>query len=109
MLFRRYSVLTFNAGVCYANMLQADKNLDIFLGHLSDQFGEGGKVWEEVSSSLPRSSNDNAACIDECRTVITMSALGPRSSWKRTTSQLEGSFPAVDKAFTIQRSTASPK
>ena len=27
--------------------LQADKNLDFFLGHLSNQFGEGGKVWEE--------------------------------------------------------------
>lgn len=26
---------------------QADKNLDFFLGHLSNQFGEGGKVWEE--------------------------------------------------------------
>jgi len=26
---------------------QADKNLDFFLGHLSNQFGEGGKIWEE--------------------------------------------------------------
>ncbi|KAK6380786.1 uncharacterized protein PV06_09930 [Exophiala oligosperma] len=26
---------------------QADKNLDFFLGHLSNQFGEGGEVWEE--------------------------------------------------------------
>jgi hypothetical protein len=26
---------------------KADKNLDFFLGHLSNQFGEGGKVWEE--------------------------------------------------------------
>ncbi|EMD00412.1 hypothetical protein BAUCODRAFT_28764 [Baudoinia panamericana UAMH 10762] len=26
---------------------QADKNLDFFLGHLSNQFGEGGQVWEE--------------------------------------------------------------
>lgn len=26
---------------------EADKNLDFFLGHLSNQFGEGGKVWEE--------------------------------------------------------------
>lgn len=26
---------------------QADKNLGFFLGHLSNQFGEGGKVWEE--------------------------------------------------------------
>ncbi|KAK7725464.1 hypothetical protein SLS57_003941 [Botryosphaeria dothidea] len=25
----------------------ADKNLDFFLGHLSNQFGEGGDVWEE--------------------------------------------------------------
>lgn len=25
----------------------ADKNLDFFLGHLSNQFGEGGKIWEE--------------------------------------------------------------
>ncbi|KAK6439442.1 hypothetical protein LTR95_004349 [Oleoguttula sp. CCFEE 5521] len=25
----------------------ADQNLDFFLGHLSNQFGEGGKVWEE--------------------------------------------------------------
>lgn len=26
---------------------RADRNLDFFLGHLSNQFGEGGKVWEE--------------------------------------------------------------
>ena len=26
---------------------QADKNLEFFLGHLSNQFGEGGQVWEE--------------------------------------------------------------
>lgn len=26
---------------------QADRNLEFFLGHLSNQFGEGGKVWEE--------------------------------------------------------------
>lgn len=26
---------------------QAEKNLDFFLGHLSNQFGEGGKIWEE--------------------------------------------------------------
>jgi len=26
---------------------KADKNLDFFLGHLSNQFGEGGQVWEE--------------------------------------------------------------
>ena len=26
---------------------EAKKNLDFFLGHLSNQFGEGGKVWEE--------------------------------------------------------------
>jgi hypothetical protein len=26
---------------------QCEKNLDFFLGHLSNQFGEGGKVWEE--------------------------------------------------------------
>jgi hypothetical protein len=26
---------------------KADRNLDFFLGHLSNQFGEGGKVWEE--------------------------------------------------------------
>ncbi|OQV07332.1 hypothetical protein CLAIMM_11783 [Cladophialophora immunda] len=26
---------------------QADKNLDFFLGHLSNQFGEGGEIWEE--------------------------------------------------------------
>ncbi|KAH6724307.1 beta-lactamase-like protein [Leptodontidium sp. 2 PMI_412] len=26
---------------------EADKNLDFFLGHLSNQFGEGGEVWEE--------------------------------------------------------------
>lgn len=26
---------------------QADKNLDFFLGHTSNQFGEGGKIWEE--------------------------------------------------------------
>lgn len=25
----------------------ADKNLDFFLGHLSNQFGDGGKIWEE--------------------------------------------------------------
>ncbi|KAB2580840.1 hypothetical protein DBV05_g434 [Lasiodiplodia theobromae] len=25
----------------------ADKNLDFFLGHLSNQFGEGGEIWEE--------------------------------------------------------------
>ncbi|KAH7419410.1 beta-lactamase-like protein [Cadophora sp. MPI-SDFR-AT-0126] len=25
---------------------QADKNLDFFLGHLSNQFGDGGEVWE---------------------------------------------------------------
>ncbi|KAK8193862.1 putative metallo-beta-lactamase domain protein [Phyllosticta capitalensis] len=25
---------------------QAEKNLDFFLGHLSNQFGEGGEVWE---------------------------------------------------------------
>lgn len=25
---------------------QADKNLDFFLGHLSNNFGEGGEVWE---------------------------------------------------------------
>ena len=25
----------------------ADKNLDFFLGHLFNQFGEGRKVWEE--------------------------------------------------------------
>lgn len=25
----------------------AKENLDFFLGHLSNQFGEGGKVWEE--------------------------------------------------------------
>ncbi|KAF3385719.1 hypothetical protein DPV78_012531 [Talaromyces pinophilus] len=29
------------------NFPQANKNLDFFLGHLSNQFGEGGKVWEE--------------------------------------------------------------
>ena len=27
--------------------LMLDKNLDFFLGHLSNQFGEGGQVWEE--------------------------------------------------------------
>ena len=26
---------------------QATENLDFFLGHLSNQFGEGGKTWEE--------------------------------------------------------------
>ncbi|KAK3676981.1 hypothetical protein LTR78_003186 [Recurvomyces mirabilis] len=26
---------------------QADKNLDFFLGHLSNHYGEGGQVWEE--------------------------------------------------------------
>lgn len=26
---------------------KADKNLEFFLGHLSNQFGEGGKIWEE--------------------------------------------------------------
>lgn len=26
---------------------EADKNLEFFLGHLSNQFGEGGKIWEE--------------------------------------------------------------
>lgn len=26
---------------------KANKNLDFFLGHLSNQFGEGGEVWEE--------------------------------------------------------------
>lgn len=26
---------------------QADKNLEFFLGHLSNQFGQGGKIWEE--------------------------------------------------------------
>jgi hypothetical protein len=26
---------------------KADRNLDFFLGHLSNNFGEGGKVWEE--------------------------------------------------------------
>jgi len=26
---------------------QADKNLEFFLGHLSNQFGEGGQIWEE--------------------------------------------------------------
>lgn len=26
---------------------EADKNLDFFLGHLSNQFGEGGQLWEE--------------------------------------------------------------
>ena len=26
---------------------QCDRNLDFFLGHLSNNFGEGGKVWEE--------------------------------------------------------------
>ncbi|PVH89513.1 Metallo-hydrolase/oxidoreductase [Cadophora sp. DSE1049] len=26
---------------------QADRNLEFFLGHLSNQFGEGGEVWEE--------------------------------------------------------------
>lgn len=26
---------------------KADKNLDFFLGKLSNQFGEGGEVWEE--------------------------------------------------------------
>lgn len=25
----------------------ADKNLEFFLGHLSNQFGEGGEIWEE--------------------------------------------------------------
>lgn len=25
----------------------ADRNLDFFLGHLSNQFGDGGQVWEE--------------------------------------------------------------
>ncbi|GME29281.1 putative metallo-beta-lactamase domain protein [Neofusicoccum parvum] len=25
---------------------EADKNLDFFLGHLSNQFGEGGEIWE---------------------------------------------------------------
>jgi hypothetical protein len=27
---------------------KADKNLEFFLGHLSNQFGEGGKIWEEI-------------------------------------------------------------
>ncbi|KAJ5887734.1 hypothetical protein N7495_007775 [Penicillium taxi] len=26
---------------------QCKENLDFFLGHLSNQFGEGGQVWEE--------------------------------------------------------------
>jgi hypothetical protein len=26
---------------------KAEKNLDFFLGHLSNQFGKDGKVWEE--------------------------------------------------------------
>jgi len=26
---------------------QADKNIDFFLGHLSNRFGEGGKAWDE--------------------------------------------------------------
>lgn len=26
---------------------KADKNLDFYLGHLSNQFGDGGEVWEE--------------------------------------------------------------
>lgn len=26
---------------------KADRNLEFFLGHLSNQFGEGGEVWEE--------------------------------------------------------------
>lgn len=26
---------------------KADKNLDFFLGHLSNQFGEGGEIWEK--------------------------------------------------------------
>ena len=26
---------------------KADKNLEFFLGNLSNRFGEGGKVWEE--------------------------------------------------------------
>ena len=26
---------------------KADKNLEFFLGHLSNQFGEDGKIWEE--------------------------------------------------------------
>lgn len=26
---------------------QATKNLDFFLGHLSNQFGEGGEIWAE--------------------------------------------------------------
>ena len=26
---------------------EANENLDFFLGHLSNQFGEGGQVWEE--------------------------------------------------------------
>lgn len=31
---------------------QADKNLDFFLGHLSNTHGEGGKVWEGESSNV---------------------------------------------------------
>lgn len=26
---------------------QCKENLDFFLGHLSNQFGEGGQIWEE--------------------------------------------------------------
>lgn len=46
--------------------IQADRNLDFFLGHLSNNFGEGGEVWEEN-----RHHNVGA---------------GRKSSWRRTTS-----------------------
>jgi hypothetical protein len=32
---------------------QATKNLDFFLGHLSNQFGEGGTIWEENRHQNP--------------------------------------------------------
>ena len=42
---------------------KADKNLEFFLGHLSNQFGEGGQIWVRLAF---RASFQELGCLASC-------------------------------------------
>lgn len=52
---------------------QADKNLDFFLGHLSNTHGEGGEVWLGESFYVPKwgSNRDSYVLTLTQKTAIT--------------------------------------
>ncbi len=66
---------------------QADKNLDFFLGHLSNTHGEGGEVWEGATFIL--CANTIVDLNMQQRIAITTSALERRSNSKRIILQHE--------------------